>query len=213
MCRTRVPSADETRTPSRTLNTAGDRATQEVVPCSGGIRGGSRHVSSFPPQWRQPRRHNRRSREEEGRPGAAALQLPRRRHHPRRARLRPRTPRRPRVRRPLRRHRHHAPRPRWQRRGMRRRKLLLRRGMRPRKLPRPVTRLHKPPRRARLRKRHALRRSSLPVLPAAHPLRLRPPTRRRRRPRRLPRSSSRRRSPDGAAAVDPALRNRPRAKT
>jgi hypothetical protein len=51
---------------------------------------------------------------------------------------------------PLRRHRHHAPRRRSQRRDMRRRKL---------------------PRRARLR--HALRRSSLPVRPAAQELRLR----------------------------------------
>jgi hypothetical protein len=52
---------------------------------------------------------------------------------------------------------------------MRRRKLP-RRDMH-RKPPPPVTRLHKPPRRARLR--HALRRSSLPVRPAAQELRLR----------------------------------------
>jgi hypothetical protein len=60
----------------------------------------------------------------------------------------------------------------------------------------------KPPRRARFRKRHALRRSTLPIHPAVHPLRLRRSTR-----------SSRRRPPDGAAAVSRALRNRPRAKT
>jgi hypothetical protein len=144
------------------------RATQEVVPCSSGTRRGSRHVSSFPPQWRQPRWRNRRSREEERRPGAVALQLPRRTRRPRRARLQPRTPRPPPVRRPLRRHRHHARRS--PRRGMRLGKLL--------------------------------RRSSLPVRPAAHPLRLRRSTR-----------SSRRRPPEGATAVGRGLRNRPRAKT
>jgi hypothetical protein len=133
------------------------RATQEVVPCSSGTRRGSRHVSSFPPQWRQPRWHrSTEEEEEERRPGAVALQRPRRRRHPRRARLRHRTPHPPRVRHPLRRHRHHAPRRRSQRRDMR---------------------LRKPPRRARFRKRHALRRSTLPVHPAVHPLRLRRSTR------------------------------------
>jgi hypothetical protein len=129
------------------------RATQEVVRCSSGTRRGSRHVSSFPPQWRQPRWHRSTAaeeEEEERRPGAVALQRPRRRRHPRRARLRHRTPHPPRVRHPLRRHRHHAPRRRSQRRDMRRRKL---------------------PRRVRLR--HALRRSSQPVRPAAQELRLR----------------------------------------
>jgi hypothetical protein len=166
------------------------RATQEVVPCSSGTVRGSRHVSLFPPQWRQPWWRNRRSREEERRPDAVAPQLPRRTRRPRRARLQLRTPRPPPVR--LRRHRHHAPRRRSQHRGMRRRK---------------------PPRRARLTKRPALRRSSLPVRPAAREPRPLHGMRRRRRPRRLPRSSSSRRSPDGAAAVERGLRNRPRTKT
>ena len=73
--------------------------------------------------------------EEERRPGAVALERPRRRRHPRRARLRHRTPHPPRVRHPLRRHRHHAPRRRSQLRDMRRRKLPALRAAPPRAAP------------------------------------------------------------------------------
>jgi hypothetical protein len=72
--------------------------------------------------------------------------------------------------------------------------------------PHRVARLRKLAGRAR-RKRPALRRSSLPVRPAAHPHRRGwRGTRRRRAPRRL------RKSADGAAAVARELRNRASSK-
>ena len=154
------------------------------VSCSNGTSA-SRHSLSLLLRLRQPQSRNRRNtREEERRPRAPPLrltQLPlRRRPHLTRQRLR--------LARPLRTSPRHEPR---------------------RKLPRRVTRLRKRPRSARLRKRPALRRSSLPVPPAARPLRPWRGTRRRHGPLRLQRSNSRK-SPAAmpAAAVERGLPNR-----
>jgi hypothetical protein len=169
------------------------------VSCCNGTSA-SQHFLSFLLRLRQPQSRNRRNtREAERRPRAPPLrltQLPLRRR-PRLTRQRPRltrlqrphlTRQRLRLARPLRTSPRHEPR---------------------RKLPSRVTRLRKRPRRARLRKRPALRRSSLPVPPAARPLRPWRGTRRRRGPLRLQRSNSRK-SPAAmpAAAVERGLPNR-----
>ncbi len=133
----------------------------------------SRHFLSFLLRLRQPQPRNRRNREgnrEERRPRAPLPRLPRltrrpllvrRLHLTRRPLLTPR---------PLHTYPRHGPH---------------------RKSPRRVTRLNKLPRRVRLPKRPARRRSGLPVPLVVRPPRLWRGTRRRRGPLRLQRSNSR----------------------
>jgi hypothetical protein len=195
----RVAGARRTKRNRRLACTLTITATQEVVPCSNGT--GSRHVSSFPRQWRRRPPRNRiraaaeEDREEEEDRRRHALQGPRRRQHPH-VRGRPRTPRRRRVPRPLRKLQRRDPRRGLPHRGRRHRKLPLR------VLHRKRPRREHPPR--------ALRRSTL----FAH-LKDLPPergTRPRRRPRRLPRNGSRK-PPGAAAAIEDELPNRHRVKT
>ena len=160
--------------------------------CSNGTHA-SRQLLSFLLRWRQPQPRNRSiSKEEERQPRAPPLQLPRLTQ-----RL-PLTQRPHRARRPRHTAPQRAPRRRWPHRELRHTS------------PHRVTRLRKPAGRAR-RKLPALRRSGLPVRPAAHPHRRWCGTRRRRGPRRPPLSNSRK-SADGAAAVARELRNRASSK-
>jgi hypothetical protein len=171
------------------------------VSCSNGTHA-SRQFLSFLLRWRQPQPRNRSiSKEEERQPRAPPLQLPR---LTQRLPLtqRPHRPRRPRHTSPYR-----VLRRRWPRRALRHTSP---HRVPRRKWPHRVTRLRKLAGRAR-HKRLALRRSSLPVRPAAHPHRRWCGTRRRRGPRRLPLSNSRK-SADGAAAVARELRNRASSK-
>ena len=168
--------------------------------CSNGTHA-SRQFLSFLPRWRQPQPRNRSISKEERQPRAPPLQLPRLTQ-----RL-PLTQRPHRARRPRHTSPHRVPRRRWPHRELRHTS--------PHRVPRHtsphrVMRLRKLAGRAR-RKRPALRRSSLPVRPAAHPHRRWCGTRRRRGPRRLPLSNSRK-SADGAAAVARELRNRASSK-
>ena len=176
--------------------------------CSNGTHA-SRQFLSFLLRWRQPQPRNRSISKEERQPRAPPLQLPRLTQ-----RL-PLTQRPHRARRPRHTSPYRVPRRRWPHRELRHtsphrvplRKLSLRE---PRH-----TSLHRVPLRKLTgrtpHKRPALRRSSLPVRPAAHPHRRWRGTRRRRGPRRLPLSNSRK-SADGAAAVARELRNRASSK-
>jgi hypothetical protein len=182
----RGPFASETRTPFLAL-TCGRRG--RVVSCSNGTHA-SRQFLSFLLRWRQPRPRNRSISKEERQPRAPPPQLPRLTQ-----RL-PLTQRPHRARRPCHRHRRQEPRRRWSHRELRRtsphhvprRRWPLRA---PRRTsPHRVTRLRKLAGRAR-RKRPALRRSSLPVRPAARPPRPWRGIDRRREPLRFRRSNSR----------------------
>jgi hypothetical protein len=194
-----------------------------MVSCSNGTRG-SRQSLSFLPRWRQPQPRNRISREEERQPRA-----PRRQHLRRTQRL-PLTQRLHRDLRPRHRHRRQESRRRWPHREQRhtsphhvprhrelRRTSLLR-------VPRrqlPLRALHRTSllRDTRLRKlaglarrkRPALRRSTRPARPEAHPRRSRRGTRPRPGRGRLPLSNSRKPA-NGAAAAARELRSRANSK-
>ena len=168
--------------------------------CSNGTHA-SRQFLSFLLRWRQPQPRNRSISKEERQPRAPPLQLPRLTQ-----RL-PLTQRPHRARRPRHTSPYRVPRRRWPHRELRHTS--------PHRVPRHtsphrVTRLRKPAGRAR-RKLPALRRSGLPVRPAAHPHRPWRGTRRRRGPRRLALSNSRKPA-DGAAAVARELHNRASSK-
>ena len=166
--------------------------------CSNGTHA-LRQFLSFLLRWRQPQPRNRSiSKEEERQPRDPPRQLPRLTQRLPPAQRLPLTQRPHRARRPRHTSPHRVP----------LRKLPLR-ALR-HTSPHRVTRLRKLAGRAR-RKRPALRRSSLPVRPAAHPHRRWRGTRRRRGPRRLALSNSRK-SADGAAAVARELHNRASSK-
>jgi len=179
------------------------------VSCSNGTHA-SRQFLSFLLRWRQPLPRNRSiSKEGERQPRAPPL------HLLRLTQRLPLTQRPHRTRRP-----HHTSPHRVPLRKLPLRKLRhtsLHRVLRHTSLHRVLrhTSPHRVPRRklaGRTRhKRPALRRSSLPVRPAAHPHRRWRGTRRRRGCRRLPLSNSRK-SADGAAAVARELRNQASSK-